>query len=59
MSDIRTKDPLARICALCGQPIGKHIVPAYGDPNHEAGATGLKCPPPTPEAAELPERLDG
>lgn len=36
---------LQRPCALCGEPMGKHVVP--GPKDHEAGlvgAMGLVCP---------------
>lgn len=42
-----------RPCQLCGQPMGKHIAPPYGERLAEVGAMGLLCPPlSTPEHDE-------
>lgn len=35
---------LDRPCQLCGQPMGKHRAPAYGEKQDEVGAMGLYCP---------------
>jgi hypothetical protein len=64
MSDLKPQerqayeDSMNRRCALCGYPVRKHVVPAYGTPSSEAGPTGMWCPTDARLAALTREQIN-